>query len=121
LEPAIQNGGWSAEDVVAIAMPRRPVLAIFATGHLLASQKGVLKKRTEIERISYGDVHAIRAVERGVRGRDGSCIEGLNARGGELFALGWSIGGGDPSCAEALAKRAAAERDRIFRVMQALI
>jgi hypothetical protein len=121
LEPAIQNAGWSAEDVVAIAMPRRSVLAISVTGHLLASQKGVLKKRTEIDRVSYGDVHAIRAVERGVRGRDGSFIEGLDARGGELFALGWSVGGGDPSYAEALARRAAAERDRIFRVMQSLI
>jgi hypothetical protein len=121
LEPAIQRAGWSSDDVVAIGMPGQSVLAISSAGHVRAYQKGVFSKRVEVESVSYSNVSTIRACERGVRGRDGSFIEGRDARGRELFALGWSVGGGDPSYAEAQARRAAAERDRIFRVMQALI
>jgi hypothetical protein len=106
---------------MAIAMPGRSVLAISATGHVVASEKGVFNKRVEVEAVSYSEVATIRSCERGVRGRDGSFIEGFDTRGVELFALGWSVGGGDPSYAEAQAARAAAERDRVFRVMQSLI
>jgi hypothetical protein len=106
---------------VAIAMPGGSVLAISATGHVAASEKGIFNKRVEVKKVSYQDVATIRSCERGVRGRDGSFIEGFDARGAELFALRWSVGGGDPAYAEIQAGRAAAERDRVFRVMQSLI
>lgn len=121
LEPAIERAGWSGADVVAIAMPDRSVLAISATGHVVASEKGIFNKRVEVEGVSYQDVATIRSCARGVRGRDGSFIEGFDAHGAELFALRWSVGGGDPTYAAIQAERAAAERDRVFRVMQSLI
>jgi hypothetical protein len=102
-------------------MPGASVVAISATGHVVASERGVFNKRVEVEAVSYQDVATIRSCERGVRGRDGSFIEGFDAGGAELFALGWSVGGGDPTYAEIQAGRAAAERDRVFRVMQSLI
>ena len=81
----------------------------------------MFKKRIEVEKVAYQEVATIRASERGVRGRDGSFIEGMGTHGAQLFAFGWSVGGGDPAYADAQAKRATAERDRVFRIMQTVV
>jgi hypothetical protein len=120
VEAILQDTGWSPSEVIAMARPNRSVLAIAATGHARAVERGMFKKRIEIERVSYRDIAGLRACERGVRGRDGSFIEGTDARGVERFSFGWSVGGGDPAYADMLAERAAAERDRVVEIMRSL-
>jgi hypothetical protein len=107
--------GIGAEDVEAVSHANYELLVISKWGHVLGDERGIFNKRAEVGvPVSYtGDMHLIRD-QKGVRGRDGVLIQGFDAGGAQLFELSWGCGG--PVSIE----DAAAERDRVFAVIQRL-
>jgi len=116
LEAVMREQRFTEEEIEAVSNPSFFLLIVCKDGHVLANERGVFKKRIEIESmIPYGGGVRVVRGQKGINAISESLIEGFNGYSEPLFKLSWGCGGPvSPS-------DAAAERDRVFGIMQRLV
>jgi hypothetical protein len=116
LDQLHRENGRSLDQVVALSRLTFNFLVVWSDGHVTADQRGLFKKRIEVdEPVSYDRVAHLLRDQKGVRGRDGMLIQGFDSATSQAFELNWGCGG--PVSIE----DAANERDRIFAIIEQLL
>ena len=115
LRGVLRGKGLAPSDVLAVSVTTFRLVVVCAKCIVFASEKGLVTKRVEIERVvPYSGIANLLQEEGGYKDRRESTLEAVDGNSKQVFQLKWEGWTRDGSVS---ATNAAGERDRILNTM----